>query len=108
MSEFAIMQGDSSPIVRTTLTDGDGAIDLSLYNVYFIYKAKYQTGLAPTTGAAAIVSAISGMAEYAWQNTDVKNPGVFYCLWKISGVTSNEWSTFPNNSYLKYTISKVL
>lgn len=105
---FSISQGDRIPVVRTQLNDASGYIDLSNYNVYFIYKGKYQTGVNPTTGLASVVSATSGIAEYAWTANDVATPGIYHCYWLISGTSNNKFSRFPNDCYLRFSISPLL
>jgi hypothetical protein len=107
MSFFSISQNDRLPIARVELTDASGAINLSNSNVYFIYRGKYQTGVSPTTGLADIVSATSGIAEYAWTTDDVAVAGIFYCYWMTSG-TNGKLSKFPNDSYIRYVINPLL
>ncbi len=108
MSYFSITQNDRLPVLRIELSDVSGVINLSGNNVYFVYKGKYVTGAAPTTGAATILSHISGLVEYSWTAADVASPGIYYGQWKISGESSQKWSSFPNESYIKFAIFPTL
>lgn len=107
MSFFSISQNDRLPIARIQLEDASGYVDLSNSDVYFVYRGKYQTGVSPTTGIADIISAISGLAEYAWTAQDVVSPGINYCYWLTSGA-NGKWSRFPNDSFLRFIINPLL
>ena len=107
MSYFNLVQGNSLPVVRALLEDASGYLNLSSSSVYFVYRGKYTTGVAPVTGAAEIIDAAGGSVEYSWNNVDTSNPGVYYCYWMVSG-TNGKIEHFPNNTYIKYLINPLL
>ena len=107
MSFFSLNQGNRLPVAKVELTDASGVVNLTNQTVYFIYKSKYQTGVNPTTGTATIVSAVSGIAEYAWAASDTATAGIYYCYWMTSG-TDGKTAHYPNDMRLRYVINPLL
>src|SRR3990167_7753874 len=105
MGYFALMQQDRLPVLRFQATDASGAVNLGSDTVYFIYRNKYQSG-APISGTCDTVSAISGVTEYVWNATDTISGGVYYGFFRISGSSSNKWSSFPNDQFLVFQINE--
>lgn len=107
MSYFSLMQNDRLPVVRAELTDASGAINLTNSSCFFVYRGKYQTGVAPTSGVADIISPTGGILEYSWTTGDTASPGIYYCYWQVSG-SNRKWSSYPNDSYLTYIVNPQL
>jgi len=102
---FSIKAGDRLPKLRATLSDADGAIDLTAATgVQFRFHNK-ATGVTKT-GTATVVSAASGVVEYEWAAGDTSAPGD--CWGEFVITWSGLLETVPSSGYVEFTIDKIL
>lgn len=71
-----LKQYDTGPAVQATLTDSNGAINLSSATlVKFVMKG--QTTATTVTGTCTIVNATTGQVSYTWGATDTQTPDTY-------------------------------
>lgn len=102
MQEFFINQYDRLPVIRKNFSDSTGYINLTNSIVNFIYRNRWVQG-APITGSGSIISAVSGLVEYAWTTGDVTNPGAYFGQFRATLPDGKEIS-YPNDAYLSFEI----
>jgi len=102
MSDFYLKKSDILPAIRAHLSDSNGYVNLSGSNCFFIYKDMRATGSA-VTGTATIVSAISGLVEYAWASGASPGVGTYYAEWR-AGLPGGKQMSFPNDGHISFQI----
>ena len=108
MSDFVIKQGDTSPALEATLTDGAGdPFDITGATVTFHMTAVGNEGTnQPVVDAdATVVDAGAGVVQYDWAPGDTADSGVYSAEFEVtynSGVTE----TFPNDGYFEVVITE--
>jgi len=100
--DFYIKKDSELPVIESTLSDSDGAIDLSGASVDFRYRPAF-SGTGFITNAATVSSATSGIVQYAWGSGDVDTLGVYNSEWVIT-FASSKIMTLPADRYLKFEI----
>jgi hypothetical protein len=106
MADMTIKQGDRLPKLRATLQQGTppAAIDLTTaVAVKFQMRLVSNPATVKGPGACTIVTAASGIVEYAWGASDTDTAGTWEAEFEI------EWSgglkeTVPNDGYFTVTI----
>lgn len=95
MALFSLTQGDTLPALTASLTDANGAINLTGATVQLRIRAI--DGTTVLTKSATIDSpATAGKVRYAWVAGDTDAPGTFFAEWRViytAGVL-----TVPNES----------
>ena len=100
MSDFFIKKNDVLPVVRAYLSDANGYIDLSGATVSFVYQDRQQNN-APITGSVSVISAPSGLVEFAWSSgIDV---GTYFAEWRTV-LSNGKQMSFPNDSHLSFEV----
>jgi len=100
MSDFYIKSQDVLPVVRAYLSDSNGGIDLTNASVSFVYQDRQQLN-APITGSTTIISAISGLVEYAW--TSGIAVGTYLGEYRVT-FANTKTMTIPNDSMLSFEV----
>lgn len=104
MADFYIKRGDRLPVIRRTLTTSDGnAINLSGATVNFIYRIADESLPAVVgTGTVTIVTAASGIVEYAWAAADTATAGEYNAEFEaqIGGLRI----TAPNSEHMTFEV----
>lgn len=100
MPDFTIKRGDTYPPIKATLTDQDGAINLtSATAVYLLLSSASPLIVA----ACTIVDAAAGKVSYAWQASDTATvrqfTGEFEIHWAAGGV-----ETVPNSDTITVSV----
>jgi hypothetical protein len=109
MADVWIKNDDTAPVVRATLTDGQGTpADLNGATVRFIMR--------PIRDSMVVVSAAAdndqngtgtdgtlGYVSYTWQAGDTTEPGGYYAEFEVT-YAGGEIETFPNDGYLTVAI----
>jgi hypothetical protein len=89
LANLTLKQYDTYPSLQATLTDSNGAINLTgASSVKFVMKGQ-STGTI-VLGNCSIVSATAGTVAYAWGATDTQTPDVysveFQITWTAGGI----------------------
>ena len=101
---FYIKRNDTSPAMRATLKDGDdAAVDLTGCSVRFHMRSVGGT-TAKVDSAASIVTAGSGIVQYAWSGGDTDTLGSFEAEFEVT-FTGGEIESFPNNKFVQVEIT---
>jgi hypothetical protein len=106
MNDFSIKVFDRLPILRSNLTDDNGYVDLGGATVKFVYQVRTRAR-QPVTGSASVISAISGLVEYAWVSGDVTGGGVFYGEWRAT-LSGGKQMSFPNDGFFSFEVINAL
>lgn len=104
MNDFYIKRGDRLPVIRATLSDANGVVDLSTGTVKFIYKPQYSGSAVERS--ATILSGPSGLIQYSWVSGDVTGDGsvgVYYGEFKAT-LADDKVIHFPNAGYFSFEI----
>lgn len=102
-STFYIRQGDRLPLLRATLEDRVGAVDLSSAGT-ILFNMRQQNGTAVITGTAGTYGDNTyGTAEYTWQAGDTAIAGTyraeFECIFE-----GDVRETFPNTPLNEFIV----
>lgn len=97
MPDFAIVQGQTIPTFKDTLTYSDGTL-AEPESVAFVLRAPTSSEPLTLTGVATVVSKTAGTVQFAPSAADTASPGNYMACWeaKIGGATM----TFPTEGYL--------
>jgi hypothetical protein len=100
-------KGDRRPRYRVALTVGGTAVDLTgATGVRFIMKSTPASGTTKVDAAATVVTAATGIVEYAWGATDTDTAGDYVIEFEVNW--SGEKQTFPSTGYFTLTIESDL
>lgn len=103
---FKIVQGDTSPALRSTLRDNSVPVPIDGYDeVKFHVENEYDEVIidASSTGRVNVVDPSVGDVEYAWADGDTSDVGTYYGEWQVTyGDGSNE--TFPSEGKIEIEI----
>jgi hypothetical protein len=104
---FNIKEGDFLPVLQRTLYDeNDAAVDLTnATSVKFTMKRGATTKISKV--GCAIIDTLNGIVQYAWTGTDTDTPGVYDAEFQVTYVSA-KIETFPNDGYIKITITPEL
>ncbi len=85
MSTFPLSQGDTLPILTSSLVDGAGeAIDLTTATVQFRMRATDGGALVIDSPASIVGVATLGNVSYSWQSGDTDTPGYYFAEWRVT------------------------
>ena len=97
-----IKQGDTLPVIQSTLTDSTGAaLNVTGGTVLFSMAAgvgqtaKVAGGTATFTAGGGSV----GIVSYAWKTADTDTAGVYFAEWLYKAAAGGGSERFPNNGY---------
>lgn len=94
--------GDNQPILRRTLSDANGPINLSNYTVTFQITDPV-TGNIVFNDPCDVVDAPNGVVEFSWPNTPTA--GFYFAVFKLSNTTDNKNFTIPNSIPLSLMVT---
>lgn len=97
-ADFTIRQGDTLPTIATTLSDADGAVDLTGAAVRFRLWP-WDGGTATVDAVASVSDPTTGAVGYAWQAGDTDAPGLYRAEWAVT-FADQETLSFPNDREL--------
>lgn len=105
MADFNIKTGDTLPVIRAILRQGDGSvIDLAdAAEVRFHMRRRGSTTLL-IDKACDIPNPAGGIVQYAWQVGDFEDAGQYEAEFEIT-YTSGDVATVPNNKHLSIVIT---
>lgn len=107
MPDVTMKRNDTWPPLEATLSDQDGAIDLSTAEAIHIYL-RSET-LLIKTGPCEIVEAAAGKVKYLWEPAEGETPadlhtsGTYKMEFEITWADGNI-QTVPNGSYLELSV----
>lgn len=108
MSVFAVKQGDTLPIIRSTLKDGDGEpLNLTDVTVRFAMRPLASTTITVDAPATVVGDPEDGIVEYFWQPGDTDIAGVSLGEWRVT-YSGGELLTAPNDQPIVVTASPTL
>lgn len=81
--DFEIPKGRLLPILTATLTDANGAINLTGATVRFQMRLPGSSTLK-VDAAATVVNAVAGQVSYAWQGTDTDTPALYVAWFEVT------------------------
>lgn len=84
MADLYMTVGDRLPLLVEQLADQFGPVNLTGMTVTFQMS---RAGVNKVATAATVLSAASGLVQYAWAAADVDTPGVFFFKWQVSDGT---------------------
>jgi hypothetical protein len=105
---FTIVQGDTSPSLSSTLTDGKSPVDISGYNSVEIHiENKYDEVIVTDdeTGRVNVVNASSGQVEYVWEQGDTDSIGTYKAEWQVT-YSDGSIETFPSDGKVTIEVTE--
>jgi len=106
MADYVIKQGDTGPDIEATLSNADGAENLSGASVKCIIRPT-SGGAAIVDAAASIVEAASGTVKYVLQEGDTDDAGDYLVEWEVT-FSGGTIQTYPNDGYQTLLITREL
>ncbi len=95
--DFYITQGDTAPLLRVTLKDAaDVAVDVTGATIKFSMVDRAGGQQIVNEAAVTLVTASSGIVEYAWVAADTAKGGSFRGAFEVT-YSGGKIETFPNN-----------
>lgn len=106
---FTITQGARSPSIGATLTDANGAVNLTTASgVTFDMRLVADGTLKVDAGTATIVDAAAGKVAYPWATNDTNTVGVFQgkftVTWADAKKTMFPTSKTPEDNYITINV----
>lgn len=105
-ADIEIKRNDRRPYLDSTLTDANGAVDLSGATVKFFMVDSAGATVVSQTSTGTLVtiqSATAGTVRYAWAAADTSTAGTFKGEWQVTFGDGTQ-ATFPNTEYLTIRI----
>lgn len=98
MSTFYIKENDTSPLLQTTLYDGNNVVvDLTgALSVTFVMRDP--VGAIKVNASAVVIDATNGVVRYSWVSGDTDTAAIFDAEFKVVYADSRR-ETFPNYGY---------
>ena len=108
MSDVVMRQNDTKPFLDMTLSDKDGAVDLTGETVRFVMRSSDNDIVTDQDSAGAqvvILGATSGRVRYRWLPADTSTSGSFLAeleTWPTG--SSSEVTTYPNATHIEIVV----
>jgi hypothetical protein len=104
-ADVELKKNDQRPYLDSTLSDADGAVNLTGATVTFFMQDQDGAEVVNTTSGVSIQSATAGTVRYQWAANDTSTEGNFRAEWRVNltGSTS-EQVTFPNGDWISVVI----
>lgn len=97
MSDITVVSSDTAPSIFGTLSDTNGAINLTGASVKF--QMRPATDRRFTVDAAAtIVTPLTGSVRYDWAAGDLATPGDYVMRWQVTLIGGAVQHTDPENT----------
>lgn len=104
MADFYIKRGDTKEPIAATLSDENGAVDVTGAAVKFLMRRK-TTGAVKVNSAGQIVDGAAGTVRYEWSAEDTDTEGEYQAEWQVTFADARV-QTFPNDSYIEVKVVK--
>lgn len=105
--DFYIKQGDTLPVMQSTLTDASGAAVNVTGGTVLFSMTQHLGGTASLASGTASFTAGGGsvgIVSYAWQASDTATAGVYFAEWLYLAAGGAGQERFPNDGYLTVVI----
>ena len=105
-ADIELKRNDTRPYLDSTLSDADGAVDLSGCTIKFFMEDADGTTIVSQTSTGSYVTlpdATAGEVRYAWQSTDSATGGHYKAEWQVTWGDGTK-ATFPNDGYLTVVV----
>lgn len=100
---FYIRQGDRLPVLRATLQDRAGTVDLTNAGT-ILFHMRQQDGTAVVSGTATTYgSTVHGTAQYEWAAGDTAIAGIYRAEFEAI-FTGDKHETFPNTAANEFIV----
>jgi hypothetical protein len=100
---FSIRQGDRLPLLRATLEDRAGTVDLTGAGT-ILFHMRQQNGTALVSGTAAVYgNATHGTAQYEWASGDTTIAGTYRAEFEAI-FAGDKHETFPNTTANEFIV----
>lgn len=109
MADFTFKQGDRLPALNVTLTDFNGAVDLTTSTSirFQMEKKGIRERVIDSTNVTIVNSpGVDGVVTYQWQLADTDDWGLFRGLFIVT--FDNGESSFPSDGYIEISIQRDL
>jgi len=111
---FTLKRNDTAPSLEATLSDDNGAIDLTGASVMFVMKtAPTRACNTPSVSAFSLKKAgvvaddAGGVVRYDWEAVDTLTEGNYRGEFEVTFVDGKVW-TFPSSGYIPISIQEDL
>jgi hypothetical protein len=102
--DFTLRQGDTLPIMTSTLTDSNGAaIKLDNCTVKFLMRRVNTSRIVG--GNATVADAAAGKVSYPWSERDTAESGDYHGHWLVTTAAGEKLSV-PNDGHLQIKIEQ--
>ena len=103
-------QRDQLPYFDCTLSDVNGARNLTGETVRFVLKSQAGTGIVDETSTGAnvvVLDSTAGRVRYKWQADDLAEAGNYNAEWETTNASSEKLS-YPNDSHIEIVVKPEL
>lgn len=103
-------QNDRRPYLLATLSDANGAVNLTGETVRFVMRSSDGTvkiDQSSTGSALSVIDSTGGRVRYKWQAGDLDTPAVFLAEFQLMNA-STEAETFPNKGHITVLVTHEL
>lgn len=110
MSDIVMRVNDQLPYLDATLSDANGAYDLSTDTVRFVMRSTSNEVIVDQTSTGdnvVVLGATSGRVRYKWQSTDTETSGNYLGEFEVTNAL-DERLTFPNNGHIEIVLTPEL
>jgi hypothetical protein len=105
--DYTIKQGDTLPLLQATLTDSNGAVNLSGAASVRFRMVSADTGAVTVDALAQIADPLNGIVSYAWTPSDTSTAGEYLAEFLVT-FGNGTVEHFPNDSYLWIRVVRAL
>ena len=102
MIDLTIKQYDLDEPVRATLLDNGVAVNLTGYDVYFVFSSN---ATAPVFRRVCVVEdAAAGKVRYDWQAGDTATAGFYFAEFEAVAQATGTRKTYPSSDYIRVQV----
>ena len=106
-ADIELKRNDTWPFLDSTLSDDNGALDLTGCTIkFFMVDSEGNTVINQTSTGAYVTlpSATAGQVRYYWQAADTSTSGNFKAEWSLVHSSDSSKGTVPNGGNLTVII----
>ncbi len=106
-ADIELKRNDTRPYLDSTLSDSDGALDLTGCTVKFFMLDSDGNEVVNQSSTGTLVTlpnATAGQVRYYWQAADTSTSGNFTAEWQVVYSSDSSKVTVPNDGYLTVVV----